>query len=172
MATKALTKRLIKELGDAIAKTGSISISIGHIKLPRSTYYFWKKQAEQILEDNPDRENLTKNEELLLEFLDTIDFSKADAGVKLTNAAFKAALAGDGRIAMRMLESLFPDDFTPFMRKESTVKQETTADQNSGIALIPTADLTSNLEDMLKNQQQNVQNLATSKTNELKNGKG
>jgi hypothetical protein len=170
MGTKALTKRMIKELGEAIAKTGSINIARGHIKLPRSTYYYWKKMAEEVEESNPDRVNLTKNEELLLEFLDTIDFSKAEAGVKLSNAAFKAAMNGDGRIAIRLLESLFPDDYTPFARKESTIKVDTDSESNSGIALIPTANLGTNLEEMLKTQQQNVQNLAKSKTKELQNG--
>lgn len=172
MAAKSLNKKLIKMLGEAIEESGSIQLARDYVKIPRSTYYFWKKQAEEIEENNPERENLTKDEDLLLEFLDTIEFSRHKPGKKLLSAAWKAVERGDSRIILHMMKSLFRDEFNP---TPSTFRLETTqndGDSGTGIALIPVMPENTNLEEMLKQQQKGVQKLAQDKTKDIQNGHG
>ncbi|WP_339442500.1 hypothetical protein [Pseudomonas proteolytica] len=137
MAAKSLTRDLIKRLGIALTKTPLIEVAVGGVGLPRSTFYFWKTQAQEISDANPDRENLSRDEELLLEFLDTIEASRAKVGQKLSDAALKGAM-NDPRVAIDILQRMFPDQFAAPARREIIIRQEG-GETGTGIALIPTA---------------------------------
>ena len=123
MAAKSLTRDLIKRLGVALTKTPLIEVAVGGVGLPRSTFYFWKNQAQEIFDANPDRENLSRDDELLLEFLDTIEASRAKVGQKLSDAALKGAM-NDPRVAIDILQRMFPDQFAAPARREIVIRQE------------------------------------------------
>lgn len=166
----SLTKRLIKELGQAIEDSGSIQLARTHVKIPRSTFYYWRSLAEEIESENPDREGLDKHELLLLEFLDTIEFSRAKPGARLINAAWKQVDRGDSKIIMHMLRSLFPDEFNPKTGNSLAEEAKEESNANTGVALIPTLQTESgeiDLEAMTKAQQQGVQAMAKEKTARL-----
>jgi len=101
MATKALTRDLIKRLSTALTKTPLVEVALGSIALPKSTFYYWKSLAQDIADGNPERENLTPNDQLLLEFLDAIETSRAKVGQKLSDAVLKGAMQ-DPRVAIDM----------------------------------------------------------------------
>lgn len=168
MAVKALNKKLIKMLGEAIESSGSIMLAIQHVKIPRSTYYYWRKLAEEIDSNNPGRENLSKDEELLIEFLDTIEFSRYNPGKKLINAAWKCVEKGDARVILHMLRSLFRDEFNPAPASIQIENDSNTTDSGTGIALIPVVSGQTNLEELLKQQQKSVMQMAHSQTARLK----
>lgn len=168
---RVLTKELIKELGKELSKTAFLSIAYGSVGIPKSTFFYWRKLAEEILENNPARTNLTADEELLVELLDTIEQSKAKAAKTLVDYAFKSAKT-DGNIAIKLLDRLYPDEIAPQNRNGITLNQGQDVDGSSGIALIPILDGTQNIEEMLKQQQKGVQKLAQDKTKDIQNGHG
>ena len=77
MATKALTKKIITDLEKYITQTTSLKIACGCAGVPSSTFYVWQKAAKEIEEEGKDESDLTKDELLLLEFLERIDLAKA-----------------------------------------------------------------------------------------------
>lgn len=123
MGTRALTKDLIKRLATALTKTPLTEVAVGSIGLPKSTYYHWKSLAQDISDGNPDRENLSPNDELLIEFLDAIELSRAKVGQKLSDAALKGTMQ-DPRVAIDILQRMFPDQFATSARREIIIRQE------------------------------------------------
>lgn len=77
MAEKALTKKIITDLEKYITQTTSLKIACGCAGVPSSTFHSWQKAAKEIEEQGQDESELTKNEALLLEFLERIDLAKA-----------------------------------------------------------------------------------------------
>lgn len=171
MAAKSLTRDLIKRLSTALTKTPLTEVAVGAVGLPKSTYYHWKAIAQDIADRNPDRENLSSNDELLLEFLDAIELSRAKVGQKLSDAALKGAMQ-DPRVAIDILQRMFPDQFAAPARREIVIKQETGSEQNTGIANIPTLGGTAgqDLEALLLQQQASAVDLAKSSTQARKPG--
>lgn len=167
MATKALTSKLIKELGSELSKTGFLAIAYSNVGIPRSTFYYWKSQAEELAKEYPTRENVPEEDQLLLEFLDTIQISRAKAGKKMTDAAFKAAQT-DGHLALKILERIFRHEaeFAPPVYREGT-DDAPAGDNGTGIALIPSMGSDSDLDQMLQQQQSDALLLAKNKTSEL-----
>ena len=167
MATKALTTKLIKELGNELSKTGFLAIAYSNVGIPRSTFYYWKNQAEEIAKEYPTRENVPEEDQLLLEFLDTIQISRAKAGKKMTDAAFKAAQT-DGHLALKILERIFrhETEFAPPVYREST-DDAPAGDNGTGIALIPSMGSDNDLDQLLQQQQSDALLLAKTKTSEL-----
>lgn len=165
MAAKSLNKDLIKRLGVALTKTPLIEVAVGGVGLPRSTFYFWKSQAQEISDANPDRENLSAEEELLLDFLDTIEASRAKVGQKLSDAALKGAMQ-DPRVAIDILQRMFPDQFAAPARREIVIRQEG-GETGTGIALIPTTMIDADIAQVLAQQQQDALQLAKTRTKEL-----
>lgn len=167
MATKALTSKLIKELGAELAKTGFLAIAYSNVGIPRSTFYFWKNQAEELAKEYPTRENVPEEDQLLLEFLDTIQIARAKAGKKMTDAAFKAAQT-DGHLALKILERIFRHEaeFAPPVHREGA-DDAPSSDNGTGIALIPSMSGDNNLDQILQQQQSDALLLAKTKTNEL-----
>lgn len=165
MAAKSLTKDLIKRLGVALTKTPLIEVAVGGVGLPRSTFYYWKTQAQDIADGNPGRENLSADDELLLEFLDTIEASRAKVGQKLSDAALKGAMQ-DPRVAIDILQRMFPDQFAAPARREIIIRQEG-SETGTGIALIPTTMIDQDIAQVLAQQQQEALQLAKTRTKEL-----
>lgn len=166
MATKALTSKLIKELGNELSKTGFLAIAYSNVGIPRSTFYYWKNQAEELAKEYPTRESVPEEDQLLLEFLDTIQISRAKAGKKMTDAAFKAAQT-DGHLALKILERIFrhETEFAPPVYREST-DDAPAGDNGTGIALIPSMGSDNDLDQLLQQQQSDALLLAKTKTNE------
>jgi hypothetical protein len=167
MATKALTSKLIKELGAELTKTGFLAIAYSNVGIPRSTFYFWKNQAEELSKEYPTRENVPAEDQLLLEFLDTIQISRAKAGKKMTDAAFKAAQT-DGHLALKILERIFrhESEFAPPVYREGT-DDAPASDNGTGIALIPSMSGDNDLDQMLQQQQSEALLLAKTETSKL-----
>lgn len=167
MATKALTSKLIKELGSELSKTGFLAIAYSNVGIPRSTFYFWKNQAEELAKEYPTRENVPEEDQLLLEFLDTIQISRAKAGKKMTDAAFKQAQT-DGNLALKILERIFRHEaeFAPPVYREST-DDAPAGDNGTGIVLIPSMGSDIDLDQQLQQQQSDALLLAKTKTSEL-----
>ena len=166
MATKALTTKLIKDLGNELSKTGFLAIAYSNVGIPRSTFYFWKNQAEELAKEYPTRENVPAEDQLLLEFLDTIQISRAKAGKKMTDAAFKAAQT-DGHLALKILERIFrhETEFAPPVNQSTDGAPA--GDNGTGIALIPSMGADNDLDQLLQQQQSDALLLAKTKTNEL-----
>lgn len=165
MATKALTRDLIKRLSTALTKTPLVEVALGSIALPKSTFYYWKSLAQDIADGNPERENLTPNDQLLLEFLDAIETSRAKVGQKLSDAALKGAMQ-DPRVAIDILQRMFPDQFAAPARREIVIRQEG-GETGTGIALIPTTMIDADIAQVLAQQQQDALQLAKTRTKEL-----
>lgn len=165
MGTRALTKDLIKRLSTALTKTPVVEVAVGAIGLPKSTYYHWKSLAQEISDSNPDRENLCPSDELLLEFLDSIEVSRAKLGQKISDAAIKGAMT-DPRVAIDILQRMFPEQFSQPVRREVVIRQEG-LQTGTGIALIPSMGSDNDLDQMLQQQQSEAHLLAKTKTNEL-----
>ena len=167
MATKALTTKLIKELGNELSKTGFLAIAYSNVGIPRSTFYFWKNQAEEIAKEYPTREKVPEEDQLLLEFLDTIQISRAKAGKKMTDAAFKAAQT-DGHLALKILERIFRHEaeFAPPVYRDGS-EDAPAGDNGTGIALIPSMGSDNDLDQLLQQQQSDALLLAKTKTSEL-----
>ncbi|MFP3863123.1 hypothetical protein SHV42_09230 [Pseudomonas capeferrum] len=165
MGTRALTRDLIKRLATALTKTPLTEVAVGSIGLPKSTYYHWKALAQDIADGNPDRENLAPNDELLLEFLDAIEQSRAKVGQKLSDAALKGAMQ-DPRVAIDILQRMFPDQFAAPARREIVIRQEG-GEAGTGIALIPTTMIDQDIAQVLAQQQQDALQLAKTRTKEL-----
>lgn len=166
MATKALTTKLIKELGNELSKTGFLAIAYSNVGIPRSTFYYWKNQAEELAKEYPTRENVPAEDQLLLEFLDTIQISRAKAGKKMTDAAFKAAQT-DGHLALKILERIFrhETEFAPPVHQSTD--DAPVSDNGTGIALIPSMGSDIDLDQQLQQQQSEAHLLAKTKTSEL-----
>lgn len=165
MGTRALNKDLIKRLSTALTKTPVVEVAVGAIGLPKSTYYHWKSLAQEISDSNPDRDNLSPSDELLLEFLDSIEVSRAKLGQKISDAAIKGAM-NDPRVAIDILQRMFPEQFSPPARREVVIRQEG-LQTGTGIALVTTLGAGQDLDQLLQQQQSDALLLAKTKTNEL-----
>lgn len=167
MATKALTKKIIADLEKYIIQTTSLKIACGCAGVPSSTFYAWQKAAKEVEEDDKDDADLTKDELLLLEFLERVDLAKAKSCKPAIDAVMKAIKMGDANQASRLLSRRMPEEFGDWNRKEVTIRQEVTEETTTGIALIPSMGGDSDLDLMLQQQQSDALLLAKTKTNEL-----
>ncbi|MGR6496925.1 hypothetical protein IYR97_07960 [Pseudomonas fulva] len=167
MATKALTKKIISDLEKYITQTTSLKIACGCAGVPSSTFYAWQKAAKEIEEDGKDESDLTKDEALLLEFLERIDLAKAKSCKPAIDAVMKAIKDGDANQAARLLSRRMPEEFGDWNRKEVTIRQETTEESSTGIALIPSMSGDNDLDQILQQQQSDAHLLAKTETNKL-----
>lgn len=167
MAAKALTKKIITDLEKYITQTTSLKIACGCAGVPSSTFYAWQKAAKEIEEEGKGESDLTKDELLLLEFLERIDLAKAKSCKPAIDAVMKAIKMGDANQAARLLSRRMPEEFGDWNRKEVTIRTETTEETTTGIALIPSMGGDSDLDLMLQQQQSDALLLAKTKTSEL-----
>lgn len=167
MATKALTKKIISDLEKYITQTTSLKIACGCAGVPSSTFYAWQKAAKEIEEDGKDESDLTKDEALLLEFLERIDLAKAKSCKPAIDAVMKAIKEGDANQAARLLSRRMPEEFGDWNRKEVTIRQEVSEESSTGIALIPSMGADNDLDQLLQQQQSDALLLAKAKTSEL-----
>ena len=167
MATKALTKKIITDLEKYITQTTSLKIACGCAGVPSSTFYAWQKAAKEIEEEGKDESDLTKDELLLLEFLERIDLAKAKSCKPAIDAVMKAIKEGDANQAARLLSRRMPEEFGDWNRKEVTIRQEVSEESSTGIALIPSMGADLDLDQLLQQQQSDALLLAKTKTNEL-----
>ena len=167
MATKALTKKIITDLEKYITQTTSLKIACGCAGVPSSTFYAWQKAAKEIEEEGKDESDLTKDEALLLEFLERIDLAKAKSCKPAIDAVMKAIKDGDANQAARLLSRRMPEEFGDWNRKEVTIRQEVTEESSTGIALIPSMGADNDLDQLLQQQQSDALLLAKTRTNEL-----
>ncbi|MBJ2240618.1 hypothetical protein [Pseudomonas sp. MF6768] len=167
MATKALTKKIITDLEKYITQTTSLKIACGCAGVPSSTFYAWQKAAKEIEEEGKDESDLTKDELLLLEFLERIDLAKAKSCKPAIDAVMKAIKEGDANQAARLLSRRMPEEFGDWNRKEVTIRQEVSEESSTGIALIPSMGADNDLDQLLQQQQSDALLLAKAKTSEL-----
>lgn len=167
MATKALTKKIITDLEKYITQTTSLKIACGCAGVPSSTFYAWQKAAKEIEEEGKDESDLTKDELLLLEFLERIDLAKAKSCKPAIDAVMKAIKEGDANQAARLLSRRMPEEFGDWNRKEVTIRQEVSEESSTGIALIPSMGADLDLDQQLQQQQSDALLLAKTKTSEL-----
>ncbi|HGY9638085.1 TPA: hypothetical protein ACOJPK_003569 [Pseudomonas putida] len=167
MAAKALTKKIIADLEKYIIQTTSLKIACGCAGVPSSTFYAWQKAAKEIEEEGKDESDLTKDELLLLEFLERIDLAKAKSCKPAIDAVMKAIKEGDANQAARLLSRRLPEEFGDWNRKEVTIRQETTEESSTGIALIPSMGSDNDLDQLLQQQQSDALLLAKTRTSEL-----
>lgn len=167
MAAKALTKKIITDLEKYITQTTSLKIACGCAGVPSSTFYAWQKAAKEIEEEGKDESDLTKDEALLMEFLERIDLAKAKSCKPAIDAVMKAIKEGDANQAARLLSRRMPEEFGDWNRKEVVVRQETTEESSTGIALIPSMSGDNDLDQLLQQQQSDALLLAKTRTNEL-----
>ena len=167
MAAKALTKKIIADLERYIIQTTSLKIACGCAGVPSSTFYAWQKAAKEIEEEGKDESDLTKDELLLLEFLERIDLAKAKSCKPAIDAVMKAIKEGDANQAARLLSRRLPEEFGDWNRKEVTIRQETTEESSTGIALIPSMGSDNDLDQLLQQQQSDALLLAKTRTSEL-----
>jgi hypothetical protein len=167
MAAKALTKKIIADLEKYITQTTSLKIACGCAGVPSSTFFAWQKAAKEIEEEGKAESDLTKDELLLLEFLERVDLAKAKSCKPAIDAVMKAIKLGDANQASRLLSRRMPEEFGDWNRKEVTIRQESTEETSTGIALIPSMGLDNDLDQLLQQQQSDALLLAKTKTNEL-----
>ena len=169
MAAKALTKKIIADLEKYITQTTSLKIACGCAGVPSSTFYAWQKAAKEIEEEEIPEDQLTKDQALLLEFLERIDLAKAKSCKPAIDAVMKAIKLGDANQAARLLSRRMPEEFGDWNRKEVTIRQEITEESSTGIAVIPSmgAGADNDLDQILQQQQSEALLLAKTRTDEL-----
>lgn len=167
MATKALTKKIITDLEKYITQTTSLKIACGCAGVPSSTFYAWQKAAKEIEEEGKDESDLTKDEALLMEFLERIDLAKAKSCKPAIDTVMKAIKDGDANQAARLLSRRMPEEFGDWNRKEVTIRQEVPEESSTGIAFIPSMSGDNDLDQLLQQQQSDALLLAKTKTSEL-----
>lgn len=167
MATKALTKKIITDLEKYITQTTSLKIACGCAGVPSSTFYAWQKAAKEIEEEGKDESDLTKDEALLMEFLERIDLAKAKSCKPAIDTVMKAIKDGDANQAARLLSRRMPEEFGDWNRKEVTIRQEVPEESSTGIALIPSMGSDIDLDQQLQQQQSEAHLLAKTETNKL-----
>lgn len=167
MATEALTKKIITDLEKYITHTTSLKIACGCAGVPSSTFYAWQKAAKEIEEEGKDKSDLTKDEFLLLEFLERIDLAKAKLCKPAIDAVMKAIKDGDANQAARLLSRRMPEEFGDWNRKELTIRQEVREESTTGIAFIPSMGSDNDLDQLLQQPQSAALLLAKTKTSEL-----
>ncbi|MEG0324640.1 MAG: hypothetical protein RR619_11640 [Raoultibacter sp.] len=167
MATKALTKKIITDLEKYITQTTSLKIACGCAGVPSSTFYAWQKAAKEIEEEGKDESDLTRDEALLMEFLERIDLAKAKSCKPAIDAVMKAIKEGDANQAARLLSRRMPEEFGDWNRKEVTIRQEVSEESSTGIALIPSMGSDIDLDQQLQQQQSEAHLLAKTETNKL-----
>lgn len=168
MAAKSLTPKIIKDLEKYITETTSLKIACGCAGVPSSTFYLWQKQAKEIEESEIPEDELTKEEKLLLEFMERVDLAKAKSCKPAIDTVMKAIKNGDANQAARLLSRRMPEEFGDWNRKEVTIKQEITEESSTGIALIPSMSSGDvDLDTMLQQQQSEALHLAKTRTEEL-----
>ncbi|MBO2925383.1 hypothetical protein J5H75_27320 [Pseudomonas asiatica] len=163
----SLTEKVIKDLEKHIMQTTSIRIACGCAGVPVSTYFFWIKQAQEIADGEEDESLLTKEDLLLLELLDRTEIAKAKSCKPAIDTVMKAIKDGDANQAARLLSRRMPEEFGDWNRKEVTIRQETTEESSTGIALIPSMGSDNDLDQLLQQQQSEALLLAKTKTSEL-----
>ncbi|MNP27496.1 hypothetical protein D3C76_1204090 [compost metagenome] len=104
---------------------------------------------------------------LLLELLDRTEIAKAKSCKPAIDAVMKAIKSGDANQAARLLSRRLPEEFGDWNRKEVTIRQETTGESSTGIALIPSMGSDNDLDQLLHQQQSEALLLAKTKTSEL-----
>lgn len=163
----SLTEKVIKDLEKHIMQTTSIRIACGCAGVPVSTYFFWMKQAQEIADGEEDESLLSKEDLLLLELLDRSEIAKAKSCKPAIDAVMKAIKNGDANQASRLLSRRLPEEFGDWNRKEVTIKQESTEESSTGIALIPSMGIDVDLDQLLQQQQSDALLLAKTRTGEL-----
>lgn len=167
MAAKALTKKIINDLDKYITQTTSLKIACGCAGVPSSTFFAWQKAAKEIEEEGKDESDLTKDELLLLEFLERIDLAKAKSCKPAIDTVMKSIKEGDANQAARLLSRRMPEEFGDWNRKEVTIRQEVSEESSTGIALIPSMGADNDLDQLLQQQQSDALLLAKTNTSEL-----
>lgn len=167
MAAKALTKKIINDLDKYITQTTSLKIACGCAGVPSSTFFAWQKAAKEIEEEGKDESDLTKDELLLLEFLERIDLAKAKSCKPAIDTVMKSIKEGDANQAARLLSRRMPEEFGDWNRKEVTIRQEVSEESSTGIALIPSMGADNDLDQLLQQQQSDAILLAKTNTSEL-----
>ncbi len=167
MAATSLTPKIITDLEKYIAQTTSLKIACGCAGIPSSTFFFWQKTAKELEEMEIPADELTKDETLLLDFLERVDIAKAKSCKPAIDTVMKAIKMGDANQAARLLSRRMPEEFGDWNRKEVTIRQEISEENSTGIALIPAIGIDSDLDSLLQNQQAEALLLAKNKTNEL-----
>ncbi|MFI7885822.1 hypothetical protein ACIF81_06540 [Pseudomonas juntendi] len=163
----SLTEKVIKDLEKHIMQTTSIRIACGCAGVPVSTYFFWIKQAQEIADCEEDESFLTKEDLLLLELLERTEIAKAKSCKPAIDTLMKAIKDGDANQAARLLSRRLPEEFGDWNRKEVTIRQETTEESSTGIALIPAMSGDNDLDQLLQQQQSDALLLAKTRTSEL-----
>lgn len=163
----SLTEKVIKDLEKHIMQTTSIRIACGCAGVPVSTYFFWIKQAQEIADSEEDESLLTKEDLLLLELLDRTEIAKAKSCKPAIDTVMQAIKDGDANQAARLLSRRMPEEFGDWNRKEVTIRQETTEESSTGIALIPSMGSDNDLDQLLQQQQSDALLLAKTRTSEL-----
>lgn len=163
----SLTEKIIKDLEKYIMQTTSIRIACGCAGVPVSTYFFWLKQAQEITDSDVDESDLAKEDMLLLELLERTEIAKAKSCKPAIDAVMQAIKDGDANQAARLLSRRMPEEFGDWNRKEVTIRQETTEESSTGIALIPSMGADNDLDQLLQQQQSDAIQLAKTKTSEL-----
>lgn len=163
----SLTEKVIKDLEKHIMQTTSIRIACGCAGVPVSTYFFWLKQAQEIADGEEDESLLTKEDLLLLELLDRTEIAKAKSCKPAIDTVMKAIKNGDAHQASRLLSRRLPEEFGDWNRKEVTIRQESTEESSTGIALIPSMGSDNDLDQQLQQQQSEAHLLAKTRTSEF-----
>jgi hypothetical protein len=164
MAVRALTKKVISDLEKYISQTTSIKIACGCAGIPSSTFFYWQKIAKELEEMEIPEEELTKDEELLLEFLERVDIAKAKSCKPAIDAVMKAIKDGDANAAARLLSRRMPEEFGDWNRKEVTIKHEGIEDNTTGIALTSALSDDTDIEKVAIEQQEQALKLAKSES--------
>ncbi|KJZ67271.1 hypothetical protein [Pseudomonas fluorescens] len=163
----SLNPKLLKEIVKGVERTTTIGLACAIAKVSEAAFYRWQARGRDILADNPDLDNLTDEECLFVELVESVERAKKLSCLPAIDTIQKAIKSGDVKAAEKLLSRRMPDDFGDFERKEITVKTDSTGEITTGIALIPTMAPELDLAQLLQQQQTDAFQLAKTRTNEL-----
>ncbi|MCL8307658.1 hypothetical protein [Pseudomonas putida] len=167
-----LSPKLIKKIVEGVERTTTIELACAIAGVSEAGFYKWQALGRALIADGIDQDEMTPVERLCVELVESVELARKLSCLPAIDTIQKAIRMGDVKAAEKLLARRMPDAFGDFERKEVTIKTETSGEQNTGIANIPTLGGAAgqDLEALLLQQQASAVDLAKSSTRARKPG--
>lgn len=167
-----LSAKLVKKIVDGVQRTTTIELACAIAGVSEAGFYKWQAIGRSLIADEVDQEEMTDDEVLCVELVESVELARKLSCLPAIDTIQKAIKMGDVKAAEKLLARRMPEAFGDFERKEVTIKTDSTGEQNSGIANIPTLGGAAgqDLEAILMQQQAAAVDLAKSSTQARKPG--
>ncbi|AZE41438.1 hypothetical protein C4K05_2088 [Pseudomonas chlororaphis subsp. aureofaciens] len=167
-----LSAKLVKKIVEGVQRTTTIELACAIAGVSEAGFYKWQALGRALIAGEVDQDEMTPDELLCVELVESVELARKLSCLPAIDTIQKAIKMGDVKAAEKLLARRMPDAFGDYDRKEVTIKTDSTGEQNSGIANIPTLSSAAgqDLEAILIQQQAAAVDLARSSTQARKPG--